>query len=367
MFKHISKSLLLLLFAVIICCVIYPAVVWSIGQSLFPFQANGSMMGPDGKPMAHPDDTAVGSLLIAQPFTKDEYFQPRPSACNYDASASSSQAWAASNYQLRNRVAAQLGPIVTYKSGPTANQPVAPDIEAWFQKDQFAGSPSIVAQWADAHNGLAQGWVLASGSTYDPKNPTPQQQYVLDWAKAHPAVVAKFKNDNPTIADPQPADLAVVFFETFSKENPGKFPSLVTPPAPATAPSASVAQTAPTSAPAQVMMAVNAGSDIQSFFFDMWRQDHPDADLQDLPGDLVTTSGSGLDPHITLQNAEYQLDRVSAKWAADLKRDPPAVRTEIDQILQNDAAAPFSGLAGEKIINVLQVNLELKQKYGSPS
>ena len=372
MLKQISKSLWLLLFAVIICCVIYPAVVWSIGQTLFPFQANGSMVGPDGKPMAHPDDTAVGSLLIAQPFTKDEYFQPRPSACNYDASASSSQAWAASNYQLRNRVAMQLGPIVTYRSGPKAGQAVAPDIEAWFQKDQFAGSPSIVAQWADAHqnsnfSNLAQLWVVPSGSTYDPKNPTPQQQYVLDWEKAHPAVVAKFKTDNPTITDPQPADLAVVFFETFSKENPGKFPSLVTPPAPTTAPSTGVAQTAPTSAPAQVMMAVNTGSDIQSFFFDMWRQDHPDADLQDVPGDLVTTSGSGLDPHITLQNAEYQLDRVSAKWASDLKRDPATLKTEIDQILQNDASAAFGGLAGEKIINVLQVNLELKQKYGSPS
>ena len=54
----------------------------------------------------------------------------------------------------------------------------------------------------------------------------------------------------------------------------------------------------------------------------MWLQEHPHAELQDVPGDLVTASASGLDPHITLQNAEYQLDRVAAKWAADLKRDP---------------------------------------------
>jgi potassium-transporting ATPase KdpC subunit len=332
----------------VICCVVYPAVVWCVGQSLFPFQANGSMVGADGKSQAHPDDSAVGSLLIAQPFTKDEYFQPRPSACNYDASASSSQAWAVSNYQLRNRVATQMGPIVAYKSGSKTGQPVAPDIEAWFQKDQFGGNPSIVAQWADAHNSIATAWVTG--------NATLQAYITGDWAAKHPAVIAQFKTNNPNIAQPQASDLVIVFFETFSKENPGKFPSAVTPSA-----------TAANTQPSAVIQAVNSGSDIQSNFFDMWRQDHPDADLQELPGDLVTTSGSGLDPHISLQNAEYQLDRVSAKWAGDLKRDSAAVRTEIEQILQDDAAAPFGGIAGEKMVNVLQVNLDLKQKYGTPS
>ena len=90
-------------------------------------------------------------------------------------------------------------------------------------------------------------------------------------------------------------------------------------------------------------------------------------DLQDVPGDMVTTSGSGLDPHITLQNAEYQLDRVSAKWAADLKQNPTAMRSEIDGLLQAHASAPFFGLAGEKMVNVLQVNLALRTKYGAPN
>src|SRR5579864_942671 len=119
--QYISKSLWLLFFSVVICCLIYPAVLWAIGQTVFPFQANGSILqGPDGK--------AVGSLLVAQPFTKDEYFQPRPSAASYDASASSSSALAASNYALRDRVARTLGPIVKYQNG----QPVAPDIIKWY-------------------------------------------------------------------------------------------------------------------------------------------------------------------------------------------------------------------------------------------
>ena len=80
----------------------------------------------------------------------------------------------------------------------------------------------------------------------------------------------------------------------------------------------------------------------------------------------MTASGSGLDPHITLENAEFQLDRVASKWATDTKRDPGTVRNEIDQVLQNKAFAPFGGLAGEKLVNVLEVNLELCNKYGVP-
>ena len=47
----------------------------------------------------------------------------------------------------------------------------------------------------------------------------------------------------------------------------------------------------------------------------------PDADLEPVPADMVMASGSGLDPHITLKNALYQLDRVAAKWAADTNRN----------------------------------------------
>jgi len=42
------------------------------------------------------------------------------------------------------------------------------------------------------------------------------------------------------------------------------------------------------------------------------------------------------------------------------------VRSEIDGILQADAFAPLDGLVGEKMINVLQVNLELTKRYGAP-
>ncbi|MHB8382825.1 MAG: potassium-transporting ATPase subunit C, partial [Candidatus Binataceae bacterium] len=118
--------------------------------------------------------------------------------------------------------------------------------------------------------------------------------------------------------------------------------------------------------PQSTIAPVASGSDIQSTFFDMWRQEHPNANLADVPGDMVTTSGSGLDPHITLQNAEYQLDRVASKWAADTKRSPARIHGEIEQLLQADAFAPLWGLGGERMVNVLRVNLELRSRYGAP-
>jgi K+-transporting ATPase ATPase C chain len=338
MLRYIAKSFWLLFFSVVICCILYPLVLWAIGQAAFPFQANGSLlMDPDGKP--------VGSRLIAQPFTKDEYFQPRPSAASYNAAASASSSLAASNYALRDRVARTLGPIVKYKSGAKAGQLVAPDVEVWFGQDKFQGNPHTVAQWADLHNSLAAAWVNA-----DPKNGA----YVDDWAKKHPAVVAKWIKDNPGTPQPKAADLAVLFFETFSGENPGRFPSAVT-------------KKGADGKDITMIEPVNTGTDIQSIFFDMWRQEHPDVDLQDVPGDLVTTSASGLDPHITLQNAEFQLERVSLAWAAKKKTDASAIRKDIEKILQKNAAAPWDGLIGEKFVNVLEVNIELCKKYGMPS
>jgi len=338
MLRSLKKSLWLLAFAVVLTCGVYPLILWGIGQTLFPFQVNGSVVnGPDGKP--------VGSLLVAQPFTKDEYFWPRPSAASYDATASASSALAVSNYALRDRVARSIGPIATYSGGPKKGQPVAPDIEAWFQANQFGGQPGIVAQWADAHNSLAQAWVTA-----DPTHAA----YVDDWSKAHPDLVADFVKANPATPQPKASDLAVVFFEHFSKDHPGMFPSAVT-------------HKGPDGKDVTEIEPVKEGSDIQSMFFEMWREDYPDAQLQDVPGDYVTASGSGLDPDITLENAESQLDRVAGKWAEDLKHDPAQIKQEIEALLQQHAFSPGAGLLGEPIVNVLEINLALRGRYGAPS
>lgn len=334
MLSHLRANLWLLALSVLLCCVVYPGALWVIGQTVFPAQANGSLiLDAAGKP--------IGSRLIAQPFTGDEYFQPRPSAVAYNAAASGASNWAANNYLLRDRVARQLGPIVKYQSGAKAGRLVGPDIETWFQQDRFNGNPGIVAQWAQAHATLAQNWVKADAAN---------GLFVADWQSKHADEVARWTKENPDNPQPKPEDLAVPFFTSFSHEHPGTFP-------------VSAEHKTADGKTEKRIEPVKEGSDIQSTFFDMWRQDHPQADLEPVPADMVMTSGSGLDPHITLKNALYQLDRVAGKWATETRRDPAAVRQEIEVMLLQKAEAPLVGLAGVELINVLEVNLALQQLY----
>ncbi|MBV8378128.1 MAG: K(+)-transporting ATPase subunit C [Verrucomicrobia bacterium] len=70
-----------------------------------------------------------------------------------------------------------------------------------------------------------------------------------------------------------------------------------------------------------------------------------------VPADAVTASGSGLDPHISLQNARIQVPRV----AKERGFSEDVVRGEVSKATDN----PLFGLGGEPGVNVLKVNLAL--------
>jgi K+-transporting ATPase ATPase C chain len=88
-FGHLRISLVATLLLAIICCGVYPIIVFGISQLIFSSKANGSLIGKDGSSVSH-DGDAIGSSLIGQNWSDVKYFHPRPSAAGngYDATAS---------------------------------------------------------------------------------------------------------------------------------------------------------------------------------------------------------------------------------------------------------------------------------------
>lgn len=84
---------------------------------------------------------------------------------------------------------------------------------------------------------------------------------------------------------------------------------------------------------------------------DMLRAANPDMDETAVPVDLVTCSGSGLDPHISPAAAEYQVARIAK--ANDMTED------EVREIIEKCSRGKFLGVFGEETVNVLEVNLML--------
>lgn len=81
------------------------------------------------------------------------------------------------------------------------------------------------------------------------------------------------------------------------------------------------------------------------------KEANPEKADEEIPVDLVTVSGSGLDPHISPDAAEYQVDRIAN--ARDMEPE------EVQKIIDKYTEGKFLGVLGEKTVNVLKVNLEL--------
>ena len=100
---EIKTSLLLTLVFAVLLCGVYPLAVFAGAQLLFPEKANGSLVT---------DATGAvrGSALLAQSFTSDKYFQPRPSAAGtgYDASSSSGTNLGPTSQKLADAIKANV-------------------------------------------------------------------------------------------------------------------------------------------------------------------------------------------------------------------------------------------------------------------
>jgi K+-transporting ATPase ATPase C chain len=89
-------TLRLFLTSILLCGVAYTAAIHGFARIANPDQASGSLV-------KNPEGNIVGSRLIAQAFTSDRYFHPRPSACNFNARAAAGSNLSPKNPKLRER------------------------------------------------------------------------------------------------------------------------------------------------------------------------------------------------------------------------------------------------------------------------
>src|SRR6266536_5463477 len=131
-FFEMRGALVSTLVLAVVCCGIYPMIVFGIAQAAFHDKANGSLI-VDG------NGTVRGSRLIGQQFTSDKYFHSRPSA-------------AGNGYDAANSSGSNLGP-----TSQKLNDAIKERIEAYRKENGLKETDAVPADAA-----------TASGSGLDP-------------------------------------------------------------------------------------------------------------------------------------------------------------------------------------------------------
>ena len=262
---HIWASIGVTIVLGIICCAIYPAIIYGLGQLLFPVQADGSLLKKDGS-FTTDDTQAVGSALIGQNFSDPKYFHPRPSA-------------AGAGYDPTSSGGSQLGPLsdklINGVTTPATTQPtVQPETLSYdgirLRTIHYANDNGIPFKLYN---------VAADGS----RTEVPLKNYLnKDGTLNDIGLVDAFPHNGAT------AGLIAADFGTL------------------------------------------------------------------IPGDAVTASGSGLDPHISPANAMLQVNRI----AAARKMSPDKVKALVEKYTDN----PDLGILGDPGVNVLRLNIALDQE-----
>jgi potassium-transporting ATPase KdpC subunit len=101
MLKEIRPAIVLVIALTLITGLVYPLVVTGIAGTIFPYQAQGSLIEKDGK--------VIGSVLIGQAFADEKYFHGRPSATTAPDPKDSTKTIDAP-YNAANSVGSNLGP-----------------------------------------------------------------------------------------------------------------------------------------------------------------------------------------------------------------------------------------------------------------
>ena len=120
-FSEIRGAVFVTLMLAVVCCGLYPLMVFGIAQAAFPHKANGSLIVDKA-------GTVRGSTLLGQNFSGEKYFHPRPSAAGngYDAANSSGSNLGPTSQKLRDSIAQNVSDYRA-QNGLATNAPVPAD------------------------------------------------------------------------------------------------------------------------------------------------------------------------------------------------------------------------------------------------
>jgi K+-transporting ATPase ATPase C chain len=127
MLKELRPALVLVVGLTALTGLVYPLAITGVAETIFPYQAQGSLIEKDGK--------VVGSTLIGQSFTSDRYFHGRPSATTGPDPADPSKSMGVP-YNASNSVGSNLGP-----TNKTLVERVKGDVEKLKQENPSAPVP----------------------------------------------------------------------------------------------------------------------------------------------------------------------------------------------------------------------------------
>ncbi len=147
-----KTSILFTMATAVLLGVVYPLVVTGLAAAMFPHKAAGSLITLN-------DGTVIGSELLAQSFTADKYFHPRPSAAGngYDATSSGGTNLAQSNAKLVQRIQGDIDKLAAQNPGKpvpidmvtTSGSGLDPDItpdNAYYQTARVAKSRGLTEE-----------------------------------------------------------------------------------------------------------------------------------------------------------------------------------------------------------------------------
>lgn len=119
--SELRSAVLATLVLAVVCCGLYPLVVFGLSQALFPHKANGSLI-------VDAQGTVRGSRLIGQQFTSEKYFHTRPSAAGhgYDSTSSGGSNLGPTSQKLHDSIAQNISDYRSQNGLPT-NAPVPAD------------------------------------------------------------------------------------------------------------------------------------------------------------------------------------------------------------------------------------------------